>query len=248
MLFAFRRAVNPIQPIRNRRGVPHAPERRRERGTARPPRAYTLLPASNLREGCGRQEQIRNIRNDFTIGVARSCAELLPLWVGDKHRPVLVALLKVGKGQHVSQVRQPCPDQRLAEEDGPEAGAAENGDLSLIEHFDFFLVRLPAVTLVDAQLEDARLVGCGSRWHLQPWNGFKSYHQRVFDPDVRGTCGRSVREGSAGFQVLLVVGQARGGGRERFQRWVRKEYVERRAVGSEYGIENAARTDVGDVH
>src|SRR2546428_6877132 len=86
---------------------------------ARPPRAYTLLPASNLREGCGRQEQVGNIRNDFHIGVALSCAELLPLWVGDKHCPVLVALLKVGKGQHVSQVRQPCPDQRLANEDGP---------------------------------------------------------------------------------------------------------------------------------
>src|SRR5213593_2461081 len=164
MLVAFRPAVNPLQPIRNRRGVLHALERRRERGAGRPPRAHTLLPASNLREGCGHQEQVRNIRNDFHIGVARSCAELLPLRVGDKHCPVLVALLKVGKGQHVSQVRQPCPDQRLAEEDGPEAGAAENGDLSLIEHFDFFLVRLPAVTFVDAQLEDARLVGCGSRW------------------------------------------------------------------------------------
>src|SRR5260370_13611363 len=99
---------------------------------------------SNLRIRRWPEEDVANVRSYLAVHVPRRRAQLLPLRIGPKCRPVLVMRRHVVEYEHIGQVGKTLANQCFPKEDRLQSRAPEDGDLSRIEHLDLLLIGLLA--------------------------------------------------------------------------------------------------------
>ncbi|MDB6125555.1 MAG: hypothetical protein JWQ71_4548 [Pedosphaera sp.] len=203
---------------------------------------------SDLGIGGWAQEEVADVGDDFGVSVAGRAAEFLPFRIGGKGAPILFARGHVFEGQHVGKVWHFGADQGFAEENRLQSGAAKDGDLAVVEHFDFLLVRLFAVALVSAEFEDATFVAIGSSRNFQFGNAAEGDHQRAFGADVSRISGRCINEIRAEFLVFGIGMDAVVGGGEGFERLVRDKDVHGGTVRADHDVEYADGTDASAIH
>ena len=135
----------------------------------------------NLRIRRRREHHVRGVRDDVFEVKSRIARQSLPLLRRiEKRAPFLIPFGQAVETNHISEVRQPSPDKRVAVEHLWDARFVEDVDFAAAHLLDFSPVIQVARALIDAQFKYARAARHARRRQRNPGHFLERLHQRAF--------------------------------------------------------------------